>query len=682
MKVQSILLAGVAAALAQPVAAQQGEIQRGPVPEWVTISEAMPVPPDASGLVFVRRQDTLVRLEDEGQTTHQSQLLRILHPQALQAGNVGISWNPAVGPPVVHHLRVHRDGEVIDVLDATRFEILRQEEQLEQAMLHGMLTAVLRVPDLRVGDDIEFAYTIPSHDPTMGRDSSGLMVLADAPPPGRYRVAVSWSAGQEPTIRATPDLAEISRRGSDSFEIVGENLPAIVPPKDAPPRYGWMRIAEFSDFTDWQAVSRRLAPLYARAAETPEGSPVRQEAARIAGAHADPLLRAQAALRLVQQQVRYIYVGLDGGNLTPATAEETWQRRYGDCKGKTTLLLALLAELGIAAEAVLVNNSGGDDGLDQRLPSTGLFDHVLVRATIGGKSYWMDGTLPDVAEASLRPVVPYRWVLPLSAKGRAIEAIPFEPLALPDEMGLYEIDARSGFDAPARLTQRFVKRGIEGLTQYAQLSAATPDQLLTSFRGALAGSSTWDEIEKVEYRFDRATQASILTITGSGPVDWDDEGNGAYDLSLPGGGFSPPGRRQRSSDQDQIAPYYNDGGYSCHATTLRVPEGTDLQNWGFNTVFDTKIYGSVYYRMMEKRDDRTIRLVRGSRTEQREISAATAERDNARLARFDNSMANVSYDPAETVEPWGNLEPVPATYEFDWAGAAPPCLPEDLLARG
>src|SRR3546814_20748642 len=57
-----------------------------------------------------------------------------------------------------------------------------------------------------------------------------------------------------------------------------------------------------------------------------------KEAARIAAAHSAPLDRASAALKLVQRDVRYIYVGLGNGNLTPATAEATWQRRYGDCE--------------------------------------------------------------------------------------------------------------------------------------------------------------------------------------------------------------------------------------------------------------------------------------------------------------------------------------------------------------
>src|SRR3546814_13557358 len=114
------------------------------------------------------------------------------------------------------------------------------------------------------------------------------------------------------------------------------------------------------------------------------------------------------------RDVRYSYGGLGNGNLTPATAEETWQRRYGDCKGKTALLLALLARLGIEAEAVLANNSGGDDGLDGRLPNPGMFDHVIVRARIAGTTYWLDGTSPPVDGPGATPRV---WNVAEGGKG-------------------------------------------------------------------------------------------------------------------------------------------------------------------------------------------------------------------------------------------------------------------------
>ena len=66
-----------------------------------------------------------------------------------------------------------------------------------------------------------------------------------------------------------------------------------------------------------------------------------------------------AALALVQDQVRYVFLGMNEGALVPADAEETWTRRFGDCKGKSALLVALLRALDIDAEPVAVNALAG-----------------------------------------------------------------------------------------------------------------------------------------------------------------------------------------------------------------------------------------------------------------------------------------------------------------------------------
>ncbi|MGP1351707.1 MAG: DUF3857 domain-containing transglutaminase family protein [Parasphingopyxis sp.] len=661
------------------VKAQADQVLTGPSPSWVEVSEPVPVPADAAGTVFMRRSDLIVHLEDEGQHTYLGQRMKLLHPQALAAGNLSITWNPAAGAPVVHMLRIYRDGEEIDVLADTSFEVLRREEQLEQAILTGNLTAVLRVPDLRVGDELEWAFTSPSHDPTLADNDFGFLMFGPAPPPGRYRVSLRWEEGQEPTTQLTEDLAGFEERGPASLTLSVENPEMLAPPPDAPPRYSWQRIVEYSDFASWSAVSQRFDALFDVASQLSETSPVREEATRIASAHSGDLERAQAALELVQQQVRYIYVGLDGGNYEPATADETWQRRYGDCKGKSALLMALLNELGIDAELVLVNNAGGDDGADARLPNPALFDHILVRADIGGSTYWMDPTLPAVIEPGLTPFLPYRWVLPLSENGASLEQIRHEPFALPQEIGLIEIDARAGFQQPARRINTSVTRGFAGLNQYALLSAMTPSQLTNTFRSSLTGQGTWDEIESVTYRYDRQTQASILTIVGSGPVDWDDRGDGRYRFALPGGGFSPPPRRQRSDGSDADTPFYTARNYSCYVTTVRVPEETDVTNWSFNSMFDTMMFGKIYYRVMERRDDGTIRMIRGSRVEVEEIAPERAHRDNGRLDNFDNSMAWIFYDPDRSFPLRGRFPSVPATYEIDWSGSDVPCLPADVL---
>ncbi|MFK5121493.1 DUF3857 domain-containing protein, partial [Klebsiella pneumoniae] len=79
-------------------------------------------------------------------------------------------------------------GQAIDVLASTSFDILRRENQLEAAMLDGVLTAVLRVPDLRVGDELEVDLTVPDSDPTLGADTAGLLTIGQSIAPGRYHL--------------------------------------------------------------------------------------------------------------------------------------------------------------------------------------------------------------------------------------------------------------------------------------------------------------------------------------------------------------------------------------------------------------------------------------------------------------------------------------------------------------
>jgi hypothetical protein len=655
-----------------PAHAQPQQVRRGPAPAWASQSALLPVPETVSGPVFIRRQDLEIHLGDKGQAQYLGYRIKLLQPGALQLGNISIAWNPAAGAPIVHAIKVFRDGQEIDVLKDSTFEILRREDQLEAARLDGILTAVVRVPDLRVGDELEVDLTTFENDSTLGQNHGGLLVLQPSPSPGRYHLELGWNEGRKPNLKISPDMTPAMQKGEHQLDFLFDNPASLSPPKDAPARYHWQRVVEYSDYAGWPAFSRQLAPLFAKAATLTHSSPIRDEASRIAAAHATPLDRASAALKLVQQNVRYVYVGLNRGNLTPASADETWQRRYGDCKAKTALLLALLAQLGIEAEPVLVNSSGEDDGFDQRLPIPQLFDHVLVRTRIGGKVYWLDGTLPPVASPSARPIYPVSWVLPLSARGSEIEKLPWELPMTPDEVSLVEIDARAGFDKPARIVTTDIVRGIKGLQQQVQFSSVNAGQLLAAFRQNAIGDF-FQAIDDVQWRYDQKAGASILTITGTGTMDWQDDGDGAKSLGLPGGGFSPPERRVRASDQSQDVPFYTKPEYTCHVTTVRVPSSTQARQWSSKPSFDQRMFGRNYHRAWEMRDG-AIRMIRGSRVEQPEIDAVTAQHDNARIAAFDNSMGWISYDPSGQKSSVGNGEKVPATYDFDWTASEVPCV--------
>ena len=667
-----LAVTALSVAIAGPAHAKDDQIQTGPIPAWAHVSDLLTVPDDARGSTYFRRQDIETHLDKNGQWTFMSERIRLLDPNALQLGNLTMNWNSAAGHPVVHAVRVHRDGTVRDVLATTKFEVLRRENQLEQAMLDGVMTAVLRVPDLRVGDELEFVVTLPSNDPTLGADSYGLLYLGATPPPGRFSLRISWDKGQAPIVKATPDFAPLLVKDENSVGISLDNPAIFNPPKDAPPRFAWSRVIEFSDFGDWRAVSNRLNTIFLKAQALPAGSSVKEEAARIASTHASAKDRADAALKLVQQQVRYVYVGLNGGNLSPASAEETWQRRYGDCKGKTVLLLALLAELGIPAEAVLANNSASDDGMNERLPSVAGFDHVLVRARIDGTTYWLDGTMPHVVSMTTDPVLPYRWVLPLTAGGSEIERVAWKSATRPSLTTLYEIDARDGFTGPSPIRMTIITRGPTAITSYAQLGSLTDAQIENAFRQSFEGSEDWSQIDKVSWHFDVKAQASVLEVSGKGPIEWEGYGKGSKQLTLPGGGFNPPTKRLRNASSLSTAPFAIEDEFDCRVTSVRLPKTTAIKDWSFNTSFNRTMFGRSYRRSFEKRDG-TITMIRALRTLETEISPDAAAKDNALIAKFDNSMALIFYDP-NTADMFKPTETVPATFENDWVNNFASCL--------
>src|SRR3546814_349035 len=128
----------------------------------------------------------------------------------------------------------------------------------------------------------------------------------------------------------------------------------------------------------WADLSRTIAPLYATAGTIRDSGALAAEVDRIAAATSDPKARADAALRLVQNEIRYLYRGMENGNYVPQAPEATWSLRYGDCKAKTLLLLAMLDQLGIEARPALVSSAFGDL-LRDRLQTLGALDRKSTR---------------------------------------------------------------------------------------------------------------------------------------------------------------------------------------------------------------------------------------------------------------------------------------------------------------
>ena len=628
-------------------------VQFGQAPAWTLAAPASTEQPTPDGLpVRVIYSDRQTRIGPKGNENFVASRIKVLKPEGLTVGNLNLTWNPAAGNLTVHRLNIIRDGQLINVLKSTPFQVLEREGGLERAALDGELTAAIQAPGLQVGDELEFAATMQEQDPTLGDHAYGVAQLPILAQPGAFRVRLIWQASRHLNWKATSDLAGmVAKPRGDQTELIYEiaDPKSAITTDNAPGRLNLRRQIEYSDYRSWAELSQQMWPLYEKAATLGTDSLLRQEAANIAARTSDPATRAMAALRLVQEQVRYVYVGLNGGNFSPATADETWKRRFGDCKAKVTLLLALLRELGVQAEAALVNAEDGD-GINERLPNPSVFNHVLVHATIGAKSFWLDGArLGDVSLANL-PLPTFRWALPLRAKDAALVSVPLQPPKNPQSIEIVEIDATAGFDRAAKINVRRVLRGDEILGYRTRLSSLPPDGADQALKAYWRQNAGWVQPETVAWLYDEKHAALIFSMTGEGKPEWEGTRKDGRSLTIPGAGFFPPSELKRPKQQDQTAPWTTEfPRFQCWVTAIHLPVDAGVWTWSYRSdPVDRKLGGVAYWRTADLRDN-VMRTVMSKSFYLPEISPAQAAELNAAIPGFDNKMSRVYQVPATSL---------------------------------
>ncbi len=190
-------------------------------------------------------------------------------------------------------------------------------------------------------------------------------------------------------IRLLPDLKPLRTEAdgrvrlsfengpTDAVEDVDPDLPSDTPDYSSvtfSTGVSWQRVAEeYAQIVDAQLAASDLKSLVNRVAAT------RSRDQKIS-----------AILQYVDREVRYTGVEFSEATIVPRAPSETLTRKYGDCKDKAALLVAMLRTAGIPAYVALLN-AGSREDVSPDLPGIGLFDHAIVYVP-GAPDSWIDAT--------------------------------------------------------------------------------------------------------------------------------------------------------------------------------------------------------------------------------------------------------------------------------------------------
>lgn len=479
-----VAMAGAADANA---AAAAPEYRIGPPPDWVAPIERG-TPSDAlrsqvSEGVYYLLSDFQEKADPRDRVRYQRIASQALTSEGVQTiANVGIAFEPSYQTLELHRIDVIRDGVVIPKLGTATVRILQRETELERRIYDGSKTASVFLEDVRVGDVVDYAYSVRGWNPVLGDKAFGRAALQFNVPVARLHASIAVPQGAavelaphetslEATIRTLPGLRVHTWDRTD--------VPALVTEADEPAWHDARPAVQWSAYHDWNAVARWAWPLYR--VPTALSTTLRHEADRILQAESAPQGRLLSALRFVQGEIRYLGIAMGAGSHAPTAPDIVFERRFGDCKDKTLLLLTLLDRLGIEARAALVNTEL-HRGIAGRQPSPGVFDHVLVRARIGDQHYWIDPTAgPQTADLAHLTQAEYGLALVVDPHTRTLAPMRAADRPTPTREVRLAYDAKAGFDQAVGLTVTTTAAGERADALRRSLASSNTEALQKSY---------------------------------------------------------------------------------------------------------------------------------------------------------------------------------------------------------
>jgi transglutaminase-like putative cysteine protease len=629
---RATLWAALFIALACPAAAAKPNFTVQPPPAWVQPVAAPPgadqrEPEDGLRCMLDDRQ---VRVTANGSENFYHYVNQVMTSAAVeQVSQLQFEFEPSYQRLVIHHINVVRAGQTINALRPSEVRVIQREDEMREQLFNGTLSAVVVLNDVRPGDVIDYAYSVNGDNPVLAGNFADALALAHPDTCALLRVRLLWPAARKLFLRAQQtDLQPAVAEGPDEVEYVWErrDAPGVEYEDSTPAWYDPTPFVQLSEFETWGDVARWAAPLYAPGELSPALKAQIEGWRRLPSAEE----RLLAARRFVQDEVRYLGIELGTYSHTPTKPSKVFERRFGDCKDKTLLLTTMLNELGIVARPALVNTELRR-GLDGWQPSPYAFDHVVVRAELDGRTFWLDPTISYQRGTLMNaPTLGYERALVVAPETQSLTDIPIASADGPTT-SVHEFFEVASFDAPVSLTVTSTFRGADADAARYRLAGQSREDLGKEYLNFYAEREPSIQPDGLpEVADDERANVITLTERYTIPAFWKNLTH-EFPAQYFGSELSKPGVSRRTSPLGVTFPYNVE-----QLTEIRLPHRQRVST-GERTAEDEAL------RFTARTDTDGDRLVRVRYTLVTKRDTVPVAKVEAHLATIDKALDISSY---------------------------------------
>jgi transglutaminase-like putative cysteine protease/Flp pilus assembly protein TadD len=260
------------------------------------------------------------------------------------------------------------------------------------SMYYDTRQRIVHFTNLAKGDVLELEYRISPKTEVnpYGSYYGGLVTFQSSLPEKlrRYVLIAPVSETLNVAEYRMPSAASVKTDGSlRTYTWEVRNMPSLHTEPRGPSLTETAPYVNVSTFDSWQALGKWYAGFIAPQLQL--DSSLRAALDKITQGQTSDLDKIHAIHRFVIENTHY--VGLEFGvySYKPYPVSQIYARRFGDCKDKASLMVALMRAAGIDADFALVRTRKMGDVGDQAT-SLQIFDHALVY--VPKYQLWLDGT--------------------------------------------------------------------------------------------------------------------------------------------------------------------------------------------------------------------------------------------------------------------------------------------------
>jgi hypothetical protein len=438
------------------------------------------------------------------QSIYTKTAIKIISETGVQnSSEVRVNFDPSYSQLIFHAIKIIRGGSSLNKLQPAKIKVIQQEDELNRFLYNGSLSAVLFLEDVRKGDIIEYSYTIKGFNPVFKGKYSGIFEAAFSVP--MYNLYYKLVVPEGRTVQIKNSLTNVACQMSKgahetSYEWKIRDVPVVHEQDYTPSWYDPYAMIMVSEFSSWKEVNDWAAELFPF--NIKQSAALQAKIKEIQSAYTSPEQRILAALRFVQDDVRYMGIEMGENSHRPNSPNKILAQRFGDCKDKSYLLCTLLKAMGVEANPVMINTTF-KRSIMQWLPGADAFDHVTVRVLYNNHYYFFDPTISYQRGGIDAIAYPnYHCGLVISDTTTGLTAIPLQNKGLVNVRETFDIPDMSG-NAQLLVHSEFTGSFADDMRE--QFNSNSKAEIKKSFRDFYARYYEKMEADSVSYTDDSVT---------------------------------------------------------------------------------------------------------------------------------------------------------------------------------